>query len=338
MIDLRSDTVTRPTPAMLKAMINAEVGDDVFGEDPTINRLEAKAAEMFGMEAGLFCPSGTMTNQIAIKLHTQPGDEIICHEYSHIYNYEGGGLAFNSGCQTRLLKGDRGFMNAADVEANIGNPDDVHAARTSLVSVENTVNKGGGSCYDLGTLKEIEAVARKHKLAYHVDGARIFNALVAKKQNASDYGKIFDTISICLSKGLGCPVGSVLLGSKDAIKEGKRIRKKFGGGMRQAGFLASAGIYALDNHISRLEEDHAKAKQLKVALENCSWVERVEPVETNIVIFYLKKGKEQNIFLQKLKDCSILATGMGQGKLRFVTHLDVTVNQINQVANVLEKM
>ncbi len=338
MIDLRSDTVTRPTPSMLKAMMNAEVGDDVFGEDPTINRLEAMAAEMFGMEAGLFCPSGTMTNQIAIKLHTQPGDEIICHEYSHIYNYEGGGLAFNSGCQTRLLKGDRGFMTPADVEANIGNPDDVHAARTSLVSVENTVNKGGGSCYDLGTLKEIEAVARKHKLAYHIDGARIFNALVAKKQNATDYGKLFDTISICLSKGLGCPVGSVLLGTKDAIKEGRRIRKKFGGGMRQAGFLAAAGIYALDNHIGRLEDDHAKAQQLKEALENCSWVERIDPVETNIVIFYLKEDKDQQTFLQKLKDNNILAIGMGQGKLRFVTHLDVHNSDIKKTASFLKQL
>ncbi len=338
MIDLRSDTVTRPTPEMLKSMLSAKVGDDVFGEDPSINRLETMAAEMFGMEAGLFCPSGTMTNQIAIKLHTQPGDEIICHEYSHIYNYEGGGLAFNSGCQTRLLKGERGFITAKDVEANIGNPDDVHAARTSMVSMENTVNKGGGSCYELAQLKEVEAVARKHKLAYHIDGARIFNALVAKNQKAEDYGKLFDTISICLSKGLGCPVGSVLLGSKDLIKEGRRIRKKFGGGMRQAGFLAAAGIYALENHINRLEDDHAKAQQLKAALENCSWVESIDPVETNIVIFYLKEGKDQKIFLEKLKDCSILAIGMGHGKLRFVTHLDVSINQINKVANVLENL
>lgn len=336
MIDLRSDTVTRPTAEMLKAMMNAEVGDDVFGEDPTINKLEAKAAEMFGMEAGLFCPSGTMTNQIALKLHTQPGDEVICHEYSHIYNYEGGGLAFNSGCQVRLLKGKRGFISAKDVEENIGNPDDVHAARTALVSIENTMNKGGGSCYDLSPLQEIGKVARQHKLAYHLDGARIFNALVAKNQSASEFGELFDTISICLSKGLGCPVGSVLLGSKDQIKEARRIRKKFGGGMRQAGYLAAAGIYALDHHIDRLREDHAKAQALKNAMENCSWVDHLDQVETNIVIFYLKGDKSQQEFLQKLKDAGILITGMGQGKLRMVTHLDVNSEQIGQVARLLK--
>ncbi|AEV32631.1 threonine aldolase [Owenweeksia hongkongensis DSM 17368] len=338
MIDLRSDTVTRPTKEMLNTMIHAPVGDDVFGEDPTINKLEAMAAEMFGMEAGLFCPSGTMTNQIAIKLHTQPGDEIICHEYSHIYNYEGGGLAANSGCQTRLLKGDRGFISAEEVAANIGNPHDVHAARTSMVSVENTVNKGGGSCYELSTLEAIGKVARANNLAYHIDGARIFNALVAKNQNAKDYGKLFDTISICLSKGLGCPVGSLLLGSKEHIMQARRIRKRFGGGMRQAGYLAAAGIYALKNHIDRLAEDHEKAQVLKSALEKCSWVDRIEPVETNIVIFYLKEGLEQDAFMGMLKENGILAVGMGQGKLRFVTHLDISSTQISQVANVLENI
>ncbi|WP_417613236.1 threonine aldolase family protein [Owenweeksia hongkongensis] len=338
MIDLRSDTVTRPTKEMLNTMIHAPVGDDVFGEDPTINKLEAMAAEMFGMEAGLFCPSGTMTNQIAIKLHTQPGDEIICHEYSHIYNYEGGGLAANSGCQTRLLKGDRGFISAEEVAANIGNPHDVHAARTSMVSVENTVNKGGGSCYDFSTLEAIGEVARANHLAYHIDGARIFNALVAKNQKAESYGKLFDTISICLSKGLGCPVGSLLLGSKEHITQARRIRKRFGGGMRQAGYLAAAGVYALENHIHRLSEDHEKAQVLKSALEKCSWVDRIEPVETNIVIFYLKEGLEQDAFMGMLKENGILAVGMGQGKLRFVTHLDISSTQISQVAHVLEKI
>lgn len=338
MIDLRSDTVTRPTKEMLNTMMHAPVGDDVFQEDPTINKLEAMAAEMFGMEAGLFCPSGTMTNQIAIKLHTQPGDEIICHEYSHIYNYEGGGLAANSGCQTRLLKGERGFISAKDVEANIGNPNDVHAARTSLVSVENTVNKGGGSCYDFSTLEEIGEVAREHNLAYHIDGARLFNALIAKNQKAEDYGKLFDTISICLSKGLGCPVGSLLLGSKDHITQARRIRKRFGGGMRQAGYLAAAGIYALENHIERLAEDHEKAQVLLSALEKCSWVDRIEPVETNIVIFYLKEGMSQEAFMDILKENGILAVSMGQGKLRFVTHLDINSTQISQVSNVLEKI
>ena len=319
-------------------MMHAPVGDDVFGEDPTINRLEEMAAEMFGMEAGLFCPSGTMTNQIAIKLHTQPGDEIICHEYSHIYNYEGGGLAANSGCQTRLLKGNRGFISAKDVESNIGNPHDVHAARTSMVSVENTVNKGGGSCYELSTLKAIGEVARKHKLAYHIDGARIFNALVAKKQNAKDYGKLFDTISICLSKGLGCPVGSLLLGSKEHITQARRIRKRFGGGMRQAGYLAAAGIYALENHIDRLAEDHQKAQVLRSALERCNWVDRIEPVETNIVIFYLKEGKDQKEFMDILHEKGILLVGMGQGKLRFATHLDVSMENIEKVGEIIVKL
>ena len=338
MIDLRSDTVTRPTKEMLNTMMHAPVGDDVFQEDPTVNKLEAMAAEIFGMEAGLFCPSGTMTNQIAIKLHTQPGDEIICHEYSHIYNYEGGGLAANSGCQTRLLKGERGFISVKDVEANIGNPNDVHAARTSLVSVENTVNKGGGSCYDFSTLEEIGEVTRKHNLAYHIDGARLFNALVAKNQKAEDYGKLFDTISICLSKGLGCPVGSLLLGSNDHITQARRLRKRFGGGMRQAGYLAAAGIYALENHIDRLAEDHEKAQVLKSALEKCSCVDHIEPVETNIVIFYLKEGMSQETFMNTLKENGILAVSMGQGKLRFVTHLDINSTQISQVSNVLEKI
>lgn len=338
MIDLRSDTVTRPTKEMLNAMMHAPVGDDVFGEDPTINKLEHMAAEMFGMEAGLFCPSGTMTNQIAIKLHTQPGDEIICHEYSHIYNYEGGGLAANSGCQTRLLKGERGFISADDVSSNIGNPHDVHAARTSLVSVENTVNKGGGSCYDFSTLEAIGKVARENNLAYHIDGARIFNALVAKNQKGEEYGKLFDTISICLSKGLGCPVGSVLLGSKEDIGQARRIRKRFGGGMRQAGYLAAAGIYALENHIDRLAEDHEKAQVLKSSLEKSSWVDRVEPVETNIVIFYLKAGKDQKQFMDILHEKGILLVGMGQGKLRFVAHLDVSMENIQKVGNILSEL
>lgn len=338
MIDLRSDTVTRPTKEMLNAMMHAPVGDDVFGEDPTINKLETMAAEMFGMEAGIFCPSGTMTNQIAIKLHTQPGDEIICHEYSHIYNYEGGGLAANSGCQTRLLKGERGFISGKDVEANIGNPHDVHAARTAMVSVENTVNKGGGSCYDFSTLEAIGEVAHANNLAYHIDGARIFNALVAKKQNAKGYGKLFDTISICLSKGLGCPVGSLLLGSKEHITQARRIRKRFGGGMRQAGYLAAAGVYALENHIDRLAEDHEKAQVLKASLEKCAWVESIEPVETNIVIFYLKEGKDQKEFLDKLHQKGILLVGMGQGKLRFVTHLDVSLENIQKVGEILSEL
>lgn len=327
-IDLRSDTFTKPDQAMLEFMMNAKVGDDVFDEDPTVNLLQEKAADMFGMEAALYCPSGTMTNQIAINIHTRPGDEVICHQYSHIYNYEGGGMAFNSGCQAKLLGGDRGLLNPLEVGKSI-NPDDIHAARTSLISIENTSNKGGGSCYDLKTLADISEIARANQLAYHLDGARLFNAIVAKGQNTEDYGALFNSISICLSKGLGAPVGSLLLGNKAFIKEAKRVRKKLGGAMRQVGYLASAGIYALDNNITRLGHDHDKAQKLKGALENCRWVKSVDDVETNILIFYLHEGTEEQMFLDALRAEGILAIGMGQGKLRFVTHLDVSDKQID---------
>lgn len=338
MIDLRSDTVTRPTKEMLKAMWAAPVGDDVFEEDPTINELEQKAAKMFGMEGGLFCPSGTMTNQIAIKVHTVPGNEVICHELSHIYNYEGGGVALNSGCQVRLTHGPRGLMTATEVEALIQNPTDIHAAPTKLVVAENTTNKGGGACYDLDELKAIRKVCDQHGLIFHLDGARLWNALVAKNQDPAEYGKIFHSISICLSKGLGCPVGSLVLGNQDFITRARRVRKRFGGGMRQAGYLAAAAIYALDNHIERLQEDHDKALVLKSALENCSWVEKIDAVETNIVIFYLKDGKDATEFSGMLKDEGILHTAMGQGKLRFVPHLDVSMEEIEKVASLLRKM
>jgi threonine aldolase len=336
-IDLRSDTFTKPTEEMKRAMFDAPVGDDVFDEDPSINQLQEKTADLFGMEAALFCPSGTMTNQIALKVHTQAGDEIICHKYSHIYNYEGGGLAFNSGCQTRLLEGKGGLIDPKTVEANI-NPDNIHAATTSLISMENTSNKGGGSCYELNDLEEIYKISRKHNLAYHLDGARLFNALVHKKQSPKDYGKWFDSISICLSKGLGCPVGSLILGTHDFMKKAKRVRKKFGGGMRQAGYLAGAGIYALDHHIDRLQEDHDKALMLKRALENCAWVKEIDEVETNIVIFYLKEGLEDQIFLNHLEKHGIKAISMGQGKLRFVTHLDVSMGEMEEVGNILSHL
>ncbi|MES1224077.1 MAG: GntG family PLP-dependent aldolase, partial [Bacteroidota bacterium] len=265
LIDFRSDTVTKPTKGMLDAMMKANVGDDVFGEDPSINELESYAAALFSMEEGLFCPSGTMTNQIAIKCHTQPGDEVICDESAHIYQYEGGGIAFNAGASVKLLNGDRGRITAEQVAASI-NADDVHKARTSLVCLENTSNRGGGSCYDFEEIKKIKEVCGANNLDFHLDGARLFNALVAKKETAKQYGEVFDSISICLSKSLGCPVGSVLLGKKDFIKKARRVRKAFGGGMRQAGFLAAAGIYALNNHITRLAEDHTHARLIADAL------------------------------------------------------------------------
>lgn len=337
MIDLRSDTVTKPTPGMLKAMMNAEVGDDVFGEDPSINKLEDMAAEMFGMEGALFCPSGTMTNQIAINVHTRPGDEVICHPYSHIYVYEGGGMAFNSGCQAKFVEGERGLIKAEDIEKAIG-ADDVHAARTGLISLENTMNKGGGACYDLSDIVAIRKLADKHRIPLHLDGARLFNALVAKNQKASEYGVLFDSISICLSKGLGCPVGSLVLGDREFIHEARRVRKKFGGGMRQAGYLAAAGIYALDHHIERLAEDHEKARQLMEALKHCQWVKRVDPVETNIVIFYLEDHRDEDDFIKHLNQQGIRLVKMGQGKLRFVTHLDTDQQQITAASQIIRTL
>ena len=267
MIDLRSDTVTRPTPEMLQAMFSASVGDDVLKDDPTVNALEEKIATLFGMEAAIFCPSGTMSNQIAIKVHTRPGDEVICHKLSHVYYYEGGGIAFNSGSSVCLLEGDHGRITAEDVEAHI-NPDDIHRPQTRLISVENTMNKGGGAIYDFNELKKIGDVCKRHGLGYHLDGARLFNALVETKESPKQYGELFDSISICLSKGLGAPVGSLLLGSKAFIKQASRMRKVMGGGMRQSGFLAAAGIYALDNNIERLKEDHLRARLIGEELKN----------------------------------------------------------------------
>jgi threonine aldolase len=271
-VDFRSDTVTRPTPGMLEAMFKAKVGDDVFSEDPSINELEALGAKMFGMDAALFCPSGTMTNQIAIKCHTQPGDEVICEAGSHIYQYEGGGIAFNSGASAKLITGDRGRITAQQVVESINNADDVHKAKSSLVSLENTANRGGGSCYNLEEIKRIKQVCDQHSLLLHLDGARLFNALVAKKEKPEEYGTLFHSISICLSKGLGCPVGSLLVGTQDFIKKSKRIRKLFGGGMRQAGYLAAAGIYALQHQIERLQTDHDHAKQIEIALRKKEFI------------------------------------------------------------------
>lgn len=338
MIDLRSDTFTRPLPEMQKAMWAAEVGDDVFGEDPSINALERKAAELFGMEAAVFCPSGTMTNQIAIKAHTVPGQEVICHEYSHVYNYEGGGIAFNSSCQVRPLAGPKGMLEAETVAAALQNPLDHHAAQSRLVVLENTTNKGGGACYDLASIDAIREITQEKGLALHLDGARLWNALVAKNQSAADFGQRFDSISICLSKGLGCPVGSLLLGSKDFIHHARFIRKKLGGAMRQAGYLAAAGIYALDHHIQRLAEDHEKAKMLADALEQSGWTKPIETVETNILIFNLKEESRIEAFNKQLSDAGVLHIDMGQGKQRFVTHHDVSMEQIEQTCDAIRSL
>lgn len=337
MIDFRSDTVTKPTPGMLAFMQAAPVGDDVFGEDPSINSLENITAAMFGMEAGLFCPSGTMTNQIAIKTHTQAGDEVICDELSHIYQYEGGGIAFNSGCSVKLLHGDRGRLTPELILAGI-NADDVHKPPTSLVSLENTVNRGGGSCYDFSTFEEIKKITDQHKLDLHLDGARIFNAIVHKGETPLDYGRIFDSISICLSKGLGAPVGSVLVGSKAFIKKARRWRKVFGGGMRQAGFLAAAGIYALDHNIERISIDHEKALLLKDALVNKEFVKEVLEVETNIVIAILQGKYTPTSLVSKLAESGILAYAMSPVQIRFVLHLDITEEQLAKTIETINKL
>lgn len=336
-IDLRSDTVTRPTKAMTEAMLAAKVGDDVFGEDETVNKLEETAANMFGMEAGIFCPSGTMTNQIAIKIHTQPGDEVICDEMSHVYQYEGGGIAFNSGSSVKLLRGNRGRISITDLDEAV-NADDLHKAVSRLVVLENTSNRGGGSCYELSDIELIQNFCFKNNLILHLDGARIFNALVAKNQTAISYGKLFHSISICLSKGLGAPVGSVLLGTKEMINKARRVRKVFGGGMRQAGFIAAAGLYALEHHVERLGTDHLHAKQIEMALLSSPLIESVLPVETNIIIFNLKTGITAEGFVLNLKEKGVRCFSTGKQQIRFVTHLDVKEEMVEKICKLLKSM
>lgn len=337
MIDFRSDTVTRPTTAMMDAMRSAPVGDDVFGDDPTVNRLESMAAERFGMEAALFCPSGTMTNQIAINVHTSPGDEVICDRLSHVYNYEGGGIARTSGASVRLLSGDRGCFTAADVTSNI-NPDDPHFPITRLVVAENTSNKGGGAVFPFADLEAIATVCRREKLAFHLDGARLFNALIESDQTETEYGVIFDSISICLSKGLGCPVGSILIGRSEFIKHARRVRKVLGGGMRQAGFLAAAGMYALENHVVRLTEDHRHAKQLETILADLPFVTKVLPVVTNIIVAEIDPSYGSSDFIINCAAKNVLVTPFGGNRVRFVTHLDISGEDIDQTSEILRRM
>ncbi len=324
-IDLRSDTVTKPTEGMLEAMMNAQVGDDVYKEDPTVNELEERLADMFGKPKALFFPTGTMANQTAIKLHTNPGDQVICDSNAHIYHFEGGGASFNSGVSCKLLDGNRGMFTAEQVIEAINPPDFYHSPLTTLVEIENTANKGGGSCWDFEELKNIRTVCDNYGLGYHLDGARIWNALVTKPETSRDYGQIFDTISVCLSKGLGCPVGSVLIGDEDIMGNALRIRKILGGGMRQVGYMAAAGLYALDNHLERLSEDHQKAKEIEQVLSQLEFVKKVEPVETNIIIFELVDRKNDTHFIKQLANKNIWLSSMGSGKLRMVTHLDYTM-------------
>jgi threonine aldolase len=335
-INLISDTVTKPTPAMLAAMMSAPVGDDVFGEDPTVNQLEAKAAAMFGHEAALFCPSGTMTNQIAIKVHTQPLDEVICDELSHIYKAEVGGYAFNSGIAVQLIAGNNGKITAPQVAAGIKGDFD-WLPKSTLVVLENTTNIGGGNYYTVEEIAPIKTLCQERGLKLHLDGARIFNALVETGETAKQIGDVFDSVSICLSKGLGAPVGSLLIGNQQFIKKARRVRKAMGGGMRQAGFLAAAGIFALDNNIERLKEDHLNAKHLGEALAKCDYVENIRPIKTNIVIFDVKAPHNATILLDYLKENGVRASAFGPQTVRFVMHLEITAEMIATTGTVLAK-
>ena len=337
-VNLISDTVTKPSKGMLEAMFSAAVGDDVFKEDPSVNALEEEVAALFGMEAALFFPSGTMANQTAIKLHSQPGEQLICDHYSHIYHYEGGGVSFNSGVSCRLLEGDRGRINASQIAEAINPADFYHSPKTTLVSLENTTNKGGGAVYDFKEILKIKTLCEEHHLALHLDGARLWNALEVTKEQPKEYGAVFDSISVCFSKGLGCPVGSLLLSSKEGINKALRFRKVFGGGMRQSGYLAAAARYALKHHRKDLRKDHLRASELASVLQQSNFVARVEPVETNIVIFALKSEFGEQDFIQRMKALGILMIALGRGKLRLVTHRDYTDEQHQYVLTTLTKL
>ena len=337
-INLISDTVTKPTPEMLQAMFNAKVGDDVFKQDPTVNAFEKMVADLFGMEAALFFPTGTMANQTAIKLNTNPGDQIICDKWAHIHLYESGGASSNSGVNFNLLDGNRGMITAEQVKEGINDPEFYHTPMSKMVGIENTTNKGGGACYDISELHKIKQVCVDHNLKYHLDGARLWNAMIAKKQQPKQFGELFDTISVCFSKGLGCPIGSVLLSDGETIHRALRIRKIFGGNMRQSGYLAAAGIYALQHNINRLEDDHRRAKELGQVLQQLPWIEKVASVETNILIFEVKKVLDEKTVIEKFKEKGILISSMGQGKLRIVTHLDYSQVMHEYVLEIIEKL
>ncbi len=333
-IDFRSDTVTKPSKEMMEAMFNSPVGDDVFAEDPTVNELQQFAADMFGKEDALFCSSGTQTNQIAINVHVQPGGEVITNEDSHIYKYEGGGIAKNSGASVRLIRGNRGRLTLEDVQQWV-NPDDIHLPVTQLVSLEDTSNRGGGAIYDFEEIKKISQFCKENNLPLHLDGARLMNAMVENKIDLKEYASQFDSISLCLSKGLGAPVGSLLIGTKDFIKKSRRVRKVFGGGMRQAGIIAGGGLYALKNNIERLAEDHLHAKQLEATLNDLPWVDSVLGVETNIVVVVLKDASQRDVIIHKLDEKGIKIVAFGPDMLRFVTHLDISSSDIDQTIEIL---
>jgi len=334
-IDLRSDTVTKPTSKMMEAILNAETGDDVYKEDPTVNKLEAYFIKLFGVDNALYFPTGSMANQAAIKLHTQPGEQLICDKWAHVYNYEGGGASFNSGVSCKLIDGHRGMITATDVKEAINPPDFYHSPLTSLVCIENTTNKGGGACYDFSELQKIRQVCDSHNLGLHLDGARLMNALVAKGEDPKQYGRLFDTISVCLSKGLGAPIGTILMGKRELMSKAIRVRKILGGGMRQVGYMAAAGLYAMENHVERLAQDHERALGIASVLQEQSYVKKVEPTETNIVIFHLSDSVSEDKFMKDLSQMNVRISNMGQGMLRIVTHLDYTDEMHHKFLNVL---
>ncbi len=336
-VDLRSDTVTRPTPAMREAMQRAQLGDDVFGEDPTVNALEERMAAMFGHQAALFCPSGTMTNQIAINVHTRPGDEVLCEEGAHVYRYEGGGMMANSGCSVKHLPADRGRFTAAEVEAAVNDRNAAYLANSRLVVIENTVNRGGGAVWDIREARRIRTACDRLGLQLHMDGARLFNAMAVDGTAPTDWGAFLHSISICLSKGLGAPVGSVLIGPKEFIHQARRVRKRFGGGMRQAGMLAAAGLHALDHHIDRLKDDHARARRIGETVARQPWCARVMPVDTNIVIYDLAPGHTAAAHVERLGMHGVRCFAIGPQQVRMVTHLDVDDEGLAHVLEVLER-
>ncbi len=337
MIDFRSDTVTKPSKEMKDAMFAAPVGDDVFNEDPSINELQEYAAKLFGMEDAIYCSSGTQTNQIAINIHAKPGGEVITHEESHIYKYEGGGIAKNTGASVRLLRGNRGRLNLEDVTKWV-NPDDIHLPVTQLVSLEDTSNRGGGAIYDFEEIKKISSFCRENKMPIHLDGARLMNAMIENKIDLKEYASQFDSISLCLSKGLGAPVGSLLIGKKTFIKDARRVRKVFGGGMRQAGIIAAGGLFALKNNVDRLAEDHKHAKVLEATLNELPWVDSVLGVETNIVVVNLKNASDRDPIIAKLDEQGVKIVAFGPDMLRFVTHLDISSSDIDQTISILKKI
>lgn len=334
LIDFRSDTVTRPSPEMLECMHRARVGDAVFGDDPAVLELERYAADLFGKPAALYCPSGTMTNQIAIKVHTEPGDQMVCDRTAHVFVYEGGGAALHSGISCHLLQGAGGRFTAEQVDAAIQD-DDPHFPRTRLVSIENTSNKGGGTCWDLTEIDQVRQLCDDRGLALHLDGARLFNALVETGETPRRFGQVFDSISICLSKGLGAPVGSLLLGDEVFIHKANRMRKAFGGAMRQAGYLAAAGLFALQNNVERLAHDHRAAKRLGDALAASQLAGHGRPVITNIVLFEFDSAADLSAATEDFKAHDILVSSMSSRLLRLVTHLDVTDAMVDRAVQVI---